>query len=302
LSIGATVGLNMTPAVARQLIGWVPIMLGTALVMILASAVFSVILARLARLDSTTAFFASLPGGMAEMGNVGAQSGAHPEPIAIVQLLRVAMIVVLVPPLLAALDVLITAAPPAAPLIPAPEVLLLVLGGGAMALVLRLLRLNNPWTIGGIVWAGIMTANELVDGRMPPVVFLMAQLLIGYSIGTQFRLSMIRTLPRVTAAGVVTITGLAAFMVGFSVLLSGATELDLLTAILATSPGGMSEMAATAQALHLGVALVVAFQVVRAVLVNGFATHYWRLLSRTGFLSALEMWIGGKGRGSGKTD
>ena len=47
-------------------------------------------------------------------------------------------------------------------------------------------------------------------------------------------------------------------------------------------------MAATAQILHLPVALITAFHVVRAVLVNGFATYYWRGLTAIGYLPALE--------------
>ena len=81
-------------------------------------------------------------------------------------------------------------------------------------------------------------------------------------------------------------------MVGYAGLLSGLSDLDFITAVLATSPGGMSEMAATAQTLHLSVALVVAFQVVRAVMVNSMATVYWTILSRSGFLTLVERVVG----------
>ncbi len=80
LAIGAAVGLNMTFAVLLQLIGWLPIMFVSALVMILISAVYSVLLGRLAgmvayagllaaltSLDFTTAALATSPGGMSEM-------------------------------------------------------------------------------------------------------------------------------------------------------------------------------------------------------------------------------------------
>jgi len=56
--------------------------------------------------------------------------------------------------------------------------------------------------------------------------------------------------------------------------------LDFATAVLSASPGGTAEMAATAQALHLPVALISAFHVTRSVLVNGFAVYYWRGLRR----------------------
>ena len=43
--------------------------------------------------------------------------------------------------------------------------------------------------------------------------------------------------------------------------------------ILATSPGGLAEMTITAQALHIGVPLVVAFHLFRVVVVN-MGTQY----------------------------
>jgi membrane AbrB-like protein len=292
LAIGATVGLNMTAAVLLQVAGWLPMMVVTALVMITVSAAFSVLLARLARLDVKTAFFANLPGGLAEMGNVGGQIGAHPEPIAIVQSLRVALIVIFVPPVLVAFGSAGAALPPGAPPLPAPQVLILLALGSVGALILHLARLNNPWTIGSMICAAALTAGGFAEGRMPPPVFFAAQLLVGYAVGARFRPAMIWTLPRVTAGGVVTIVGIAAVMVGYSALMAALTDLDLVTAILATSPGGMSEMVAAAQTLHLSVALVVAFQMVRALMVNSFATYYWAAFSRSGFLGLVERLVG----------
>ena len=50
------------------------------------------------------------------------------------------------------------------------------------------------------------------------------------------------------------------------------------TMILSTSPGGLSEMCITAKTLHLGVALVTAFQVARLVVVVLFSLPIWRLM------------------------
>jgi uncharacterized membrane protein AbrB (regulator of aidB expression) len=56
--------------------------------------------------------------------------------------------------------------------------------------------------------------------------------------------------------------------------------LDLASAMLGASPGGLAEMSITAQTLHLSVGLVTAFHVVRALAVNGFSTHFWNLFER----------------------
>ena len=202
------------------------------------------------------------------------QIGAHPEPIAIVQSLRVALIVILVPPVLIVFG--IAQRHPcrtATPLLPVRISWCCWRSARSGRCSCMLLRLNNPWTIGSMICTAALTSNGFVDGRMPPPVFFAAQLLVGYAVGARFRPAMIWTLPRVTAGGAVTIVAhRGSVMVGYAGLLAGLSDLDFITAILATSPGGMSEMAATAQTLHLSVALVVAFQMVRAVMVNSMAT------------------------------
>ena len=283
LTIGATVGLNLTAEVLARLVLWLPLMIGMALAAILASALVSVLLGIWARLDTRTAYFASLPGGLAEMANVGAQVGADPEPIAVVQTVRVALLVLAVPPVLVAFGVSLSP-----DVVPPPDISLawlpvLVAGGGALAYLFGLLHLNNPWMIGATICAAGLTAAGFVQGHMPQPIFLLAQYFIGVAVGSRFRPFMIRRLPRVTFCGALSVGLLGFTMVGLSFLAAALTGIDATTLILAGSPGGMSEMAATAQALHLAVSTVVAFQIVRALMVNAFAVHLWTLLTRLGF-------------------
>ena len=57
------------------------------------------------KIDHKTAFFSLTPGGLSEMANIGVSVGAEPEPIAISQALRVALLVCLMPPLIIALGI-----------------------------------------------------------------------------------------------------------------------------------------------------------------------------------------------------
>jgi len=68
--------------------------------------------------------------------------------------------------------------------------------------------------------------------------------------------------------------------------IAGFTSIDIASAALGASPGGFAEMTVTAQTLHLDVALVAGFHVVRAFMVNSLTVYYWRVLSRIGFLAA----------------
>jgi membrane AbrB-like protein len=286
LIIGSTVGLSMTSAVVAGLAGWLPLMIATALLSILVSATFSALLARFARIDGKTAFFCVLPGGLAEMGNIGASIGAQMEPVALIQALRVAIVVLLIPPLMVAHG--LYEAPEAIPdLVPAVVALVLAVGLGG-ALLAHLLRFNNPWMVGALIAVGVLTASEVAEGRMPHLLFALGQLLIGYNIGTRFKRSALRKLPRVAAVAIGIILLMVLVMALYALGLSHLVEMDFAVAMLSASPGGTAEMAATAQILHLPVALITAFHVVRAVLVNGFATYYWRGLTAIGYLPALE--------------
>ena len=286
LIIGSTVGLSMTSAVVAGLAAWLPLMIATALLSILVSATFSTLLARVARIDGKTAFFCVLPGGLAEMGNIGAGIGAQMEPVALIQALRVAIVVLLIPPLMVAHG--LYQAPETIPDL-APEFVALVLCVGlGGALLAWIVRFNNPWMVGALIAVGILTALEIAEGRMPQPLFAVGQVLIGYNIGTRFKRSALRKLPRVAAVAIGIILLMVLVMALYALGLSHLFDMDFAIAILSASPGGTAEMAATAQILHLPVALITAFHVVRAVLVNGFATYYWRGLTAVGYLPALE--------------
>jgi membrane AbrB-like protein len=94
------------------------------------------------------------------------------------------------------------------------------------------------------------------------------QLAIGISLGTRFSPEFLRAAPRYMAS--VAVCNVIAMMLaaGFAALLAWAAGIHGGTAVLATSPGGIAEMALTARTLHLGVPIVTAFHVCRmAILV-----------------------------------
>lgn len=283
--IGATAGLNLTAAVAAGLVAWLPLMLGTAWISVVASGLASGFFAYFARLDGKTAFFALMPGGMAEMGNIGMTAGARMEPIALIHTFRVAIVVLVIPGLLVSHGN-ITPVVPLPDLPPATVALLLgaCLGG---AWLTGACRINNPWMIGALVTSAILSVSGLVTGHMPHLIFVSAQVLLGYAIGSRFKREVVRRLPRVAVVGVAMNLTLLALMGLYALGFSALTGLDLPTSVLVSSPGGTSEMTTTAQTLHLSVALVTAFHLVRTFLVNGFALYYWRLVEKLGYVEAL---------------
>lgn len=289
ITIGCSIGLNITAAVALLMLKFLPLMILTALVAVVAGAIVSVPFGWLSRVDGKTAYYTMMPGGLSEMANLGSAAGAQSEPIALVQSLRVALLVIILPPLIVALD--IHGIEPDAsklPMLNFFETALVLIAGACGVQLARFSRFNNPWMLGALFASGVLAATGLMSGHLPPPLYWLGQFLIGISIGARFKREAVRKLPRVFLVALLFIPLMAAIMFGYSALISALTGLDLATATLGASPGGLAEMAITAQTLHLSVGLVTGFHIVRAIIVNGFCTTIHQRLERFGLLSWLR--------------
>ena len=72
-------------------------------------------------------------------------------------------------------------------------------------LALWLVRLPNCWFLGSIFAIAILGSFGLVEGRVPDVILTVAQVVIGTSIGTQFRHEFLTRLLRLLLASLVTV-------------------------------------------------------------------------------------------------
>lgn len=290
LIIGCGLGLHVTASLLAEMLGWVPFMFILTLMAITVTSFFSVFLARLCGIDRVTSYFALMPGGLSEMANIGARLGAASEPIALSQAIRVAFVVTALPPAIIALGIhgsfeAFGGAVKVAPLEKLPLLFAVSLIG---VWVMGRLGANNPWMLGSIVTAAILSSNDLVVGALPRPIFYGGQLLLGMAIGARFRQEIVMRLPRLTLMMTLftLIVSVCLFALGMGVAM--VTSLDPATAALATSAGGIAEMALTAQFLNLNVALILGFHVVRAIMVNGISATLFHLLTRIGFFDAVE--------------
>lgn len=290
LLVGSSIGLNVTATAVGLIAQWFPAMLTTAFAAMLLAAVLSVPFARASRIDATTAFFSLTPGGLSEMANVGQSAGAQPEPVALSQAIRVALLVSIMPPLILAFGV--DGGIPASSLLASelalPDLAVLLAGALAGVGLFTLMRANNAWMVGALVGSGTLAATEVVSGHMPGPLFMLGQFLIGIAIGGSFRRESLMRLPRVCVMVIVFIILLTLLLFGYAVLLWMATGIDLSSTALASSPGGLAEMSLTAQVLHLDVALVTAFHITRSFVVNSFTFGFFRLGQRIGLFRVVS--------------
>ena len=95
--VGASTGLQFTATVVAKLVTLLPLIIAAAFVSTIVGAIGGLIYMRLTGVDRTTAFFATVPGGVVETTTLAPQYGGQLEPIMVAQTTRVALIVVFAP-------------------------------------------------------------------------------------------------------------------------------------------------------------------------------------------------------------
>ena len=130
-------------------------------------------------------------------------------------------------------------------------------------------RLGSPnsWMIGPLLAAALITGTGHTLSALPAPVVNAGQYLIGISLGLHFTPEFFRAAPRfLSAVALITLFYMVA-SAAFGLLVARGAGLNWSTAVIATTPGGIGEMALTAKALQLGVPIVTAFHVIRMVAV-----------------------------------
>ena len=250
--VGISAGLQFTAAVVAKLVSLLPLMLGAAFASTLVGAVGGLLYMRLAGVDRTTAFFATVPGGVVETLNVAPQYGGQLEPIMVAQTTRVALIVVFAPfltvsfagsggpnPLLAV------------PVIPWLPVLALLAVAGVVALLLSRTRSPNAWLMAPLFIAALVTNLGWMEGRVADLLLIAAQVVIGSALGAQFRPEFLTRLFRLLAASCVIVLFAAGAMALFGAGVAWTMGYPVPTMVLATAPAGIAEMVLTGKVLGL---------------------------------------------------
>lgn len=278
LVLGTALGQTYTPPVLQALAGSLPALVVAALGSILAGAAASRMTARIARIDTKTAYYASVPGGIILMVVLAARAGVSVPTVTLIQTLRMVLVVLTFPPLLAALvtpgaDVFTPLPPPVAwPWLPP-----LFLAAAAGAFVLRRLGIANAWMLGPVCVSLLLALADRPLSGVPRPLIDAAQVLMGWSLGSRINREVIRRSPRLAIASAAATALLALLCLLLALAVAFGFGLPPAAVILGTAPGGLAEMAVTAKVLNLGVPLVLGFHLVRIFLCNLLVEHLYRL-------------------------
>jgi membrane AbrB-like protein len=279
--IGSAIGIQFTHAIVARLALLLPLIIGAAAMSIAVCACASAFLIVAAGLDRKTAFFATAPAGAAEMANIAARYGGEPEPIMVAQTIRVVMSVMAAPFLVIhyANDGQFHQIDQAAVMGWAPLALLAVWAGVGGFLMSRT-TFPNGWFMGPLLACALVSIFGLMEGRVPNFLVNISQIVIGCSLGAQFRREFVTRLGGMVAASATSIVLVLIVMAGAAIGFAYAFNLPVAALALAFAPAGMAEMTLTGKVLGLDAALISGFHTVRIIMVMGLVVPTFKLFDR----------------------
>jgi uncharacterized protein len=264
VTMGALVDLETLQVVATN---WLPVLLVT--IGTLALSLAAGLLLRLRRdISPVTGAFAMIAGGASGIIVMARELGADERMVAVLQYLRVLLIVLLMPVIATVVYGASTEPAPAADggagvgWVPG----LLITAGCAMVglVVGRLLRVPVAALLGPMVAAAALQLTGLVDGlAVPDLVENAAFLVIGLQVGISFTRESLRTIGRALPLALAVILGLIVASAGLGAVLAAVTGVSALDGYLATTPGGLYAVLATATGSGADATFVLAVQVLR---------------------------------------
>lgn len=264
--IGTALGLYFTPVVGREVTEHWWLLVLAAAVAIFLGVLGGWVLSRASGVDARTAFFASVPGGAAEMAILGERFHARVDRIALAQSLRVLIVVIAVPYALtySGAHGAETYVSVALPLRYEGLAGLLALGAAA-AWLLHRMRMPNAFFFGPLAATIALTVNDVQLSALPGTLTNPAQMLLGCALGARFERRSLESAPRYVSAVLASVFVAMLVSAGFGWAIGVLAGVSVPSMILAMAPGGIAEMCITAKVLQLGVPLVTAAHVLRVL-------------------------------------
>lgn len=250
---------------------WLPVTVISAATLGL-SLLAGIVLARTTEVDEPTAALGLIAGGASGIVGMSHELGADDRLVAFMQYLRVLIVVVTTPLVIAIAFPGAHAATPAGagdgPILGIatawPLTVLLGAVGAWLAARARLTAagLLGPMILTGVVVLAFPGGEEF---HVPPLLRESGFAIIGLQVGLRFTVATLRQMGRLLAPVGGVIAGLLTACFGLAVLLDRLTSASLLDCYLATTPGGLYAVLAVAAGSGADATFVVAVQSLRVV-------------------------------------
>ena len=267
--LGVAIGASITPDLVARLPQMAITLAMVPLYVVTIAAIGVPFFRKLYGYDLPTAWYAAMPGGLADMTLFGQEAGANVRSLTLVHATRVIVIVMATPFLLvhlfdAALDNPIGA--PASTL-PPHELVIMVFAALLGWKAAERIGLFGAPIIGPMVLTAALSLADIIHVRPPAEAILAAQFFIGLGLGAGYVGITMVELRRDVVAGllfVVIVAAMAALFTEAIILLGLAPPLD---GFLAFVPAGQAEMAILAIVVGADLGYVVLHHVARVFLI-----------------------------------
>lgn len=267
--IGALLGASVTPETLALLPRWPVTLAGLACAVLTTMIGGAYYLERVHGYDRATARLASLPGAVTQVMALAADSNADARRITIIQITRLAAILLLVPSAAAlmGLDTRASLNRPGAVIV-SHEVVILLLAAAAGAVTFTRLRTPAPLIIGSMAAAALLYGTGTLHSALPEWLLLIGFVVIGSIIGANFVGTDLTLLGDTMAAALGSLAVCSLVALAWAVPLALLVGISPLQVWLAYAPGGVETSAIIAMAVGLDVAFVSSHHVVRVLILN----------------------------------
>ena len=249
-----------------------PVVLGVGVATLLLSIGAGALLGLHRDVTPLTGALALVAGGASGLVAIARELGGDDRMVAVVQYLRVALITASMPVVVTLVYHAQTSGRTAVPADGASApwyldiglLVVLVLAGATGG---RLIRLPGAGLLGPMALTIALQLSGLSIGlAVPPALVWIGYAVIGWQAGVAFTRDSVRAIGRALPAALGLIVGLNVASAGLGVLLARVVGLTSLEGYLATSPGGIYAVLATAVETGSNVTFIIAAQVLRVLL------------------------------------
>lgn len=266
--VGAMMAGAVTPEIVQTFLQNWALFFSVVFATLFASGVVGWAMSRWRVLPGTAAIWGSSPGAASAMVVMAEQFGADVRIVAFMQYLRV--LCVALSAAMIAHFVGAHGSHAATQWFAAPdplrlaETVALIAGGMFLG---KILRVPSGAMLMPLIIGAVLRGFGVIDLLLPPPLLLVAFAIIGWVVGLRFTGEILRIvavkLPHMLAS-ILLLMGLCA-LIAWS--LTHILGIDMLTAYLATSPGGADSIAIIAASTNVDLGFVLAFQTVRLIIV-----------------------------------
>ena len=283
--LGVLIGSTVSPDLLSQAKAIAGAVLCVPLYVLISSALSMLYYHRVAGFSRDESFFAGLPGGLYAMTAFAEDAGVGIRRMTICHTLRVALVVMLVPigiEYYLGSEIAQRGLPSPVSLIELPlrQVGLLVGAGVLGALLGWVTRLPGGLIVGPMIVSGLLHVSEISSGKPPIELAVVAQVVLGASIGARFVGEELANIKRVAGFTLVHVALMLLLTVGFSTVLVGALQIPPVAGFIGFAPGGLTEMALVALGLNIDVGFVATLHLTRIITILILAPLIYRLFQR----------------------